>query len=81
MEEAEGILAGASQKAEAIIADAKSESAKIYNSMQDELDAVSKQMIEITKQQISNVVTTRLSKELAAHATADPQLLHEMMLK
>ncbi len=79
--EAEKMLSDARQKAELMVSEAKAESEKIYAAMQDELESISTQMLEITRQEVSNVVSAELGKELAAHATADPKVIHDMMLE
>ncbi|MGE4585887.1 MAG: hypothetical protein AB7D05_00930 [Mangrovibacterium sp.] len=91
-EEAERILAEAEKKAGKIVADsqeqakvilaeAKQESEQINSSLKAELQSISEQVIEITRQELNNVVSARASAELAKKLTADEGFLEELMLE
>jgi V/A-type H+-transporting ATPase subunit E len=79
--EAEKTIADANEKAEAMLAEAKNESERIYDSLKKELELVSKQIIEITKQQVNNLVTAKLSEKFASQVTDDPGFLKDMIFE
>ena len=63
--QAEKTIAEANLKAEAMLSGAKSESDKIYASLKAELQVISEQVIEITRQKVNSLVTAPAAQKLA----------------
>ncbi|WP_372775772.1 hypothetical protein [Mangrovibacterium sp.] len=79
--EAEKTITEANQKAEAMLSEAKSESESMYSSIKTELQAISEQVIEITKQNVTNLVTAQSSLKIAKEITGDPKLIKDLVLE
>ncbi|MCW0483475.1 hypothetical protein [Gaoshiqia sediminis] len=79
--EAEKTTTEANEKATAMLSEAKSESEKIYTSLKAELQAISDQVIEITKQNVTNLVTAHSSAKIAKEITSDPKFIKDLVLE
>lgn len=78
---AEKIVAESEQKARTIVAQAQEESEKIDQSLRAELQAVSEQVVEITRQELKNMVSAKASEALAKQLTRDDGFLRDLMLE
>ncbi len=80
-QEADKIIADAKEKADTLVTGAKSESEKMYRSMKTELKAVSQQVMEITRQNITNLLASNLSDNFTEGITGDFNLMKKMILE
>lgn len=80
-QKAEKITSEAQAKAEAIVSEAKSESEKINASLKSDLQSTKTQVIEIAKQEISNLITSQTSKSMAGKVADNEKFLKEMILE
>lgn len=78
---AEKIVATSEEQAKAILTEAKEETERINNSLRAELQAVSEQVVEITRQEIKNIVAAKASEDLARQLTDDSVFLKDLMLE
>ncbi|HKJ43723.1 MAG TPA: hypothetical protein VKA27_16620 [Sunxiuqinia sp.] len=78
---AEKITSDAQAKADAIVSDAKSESEKINASLKSDLQSTKTQVIEIAKQEVSNLITAETSKAMAGKVVDNEKFLKEMILE
>lgn len=78
---AERIVAESEEQAKAILSEAKQESEKINSSLRAELQSVSEQVVEITRQELNNMVSAKASGELAKQLTGDEDFLKELVLE
>lgn len=78
---AERIVAESEQQAKAILAEAQLETEKINNSLRAELKAISEQVVEITRQELKNLVSAKTSLALARQLTGDDDFLKDLMLE
>ncbi len=79
--QAEKTIAEANLKAEAMLSGAKSESDKIYASLKAELQVISEQVIEITRQKVNSLVTAHASQKMAKEITSDPEFIKDLVLE
>ena len=79
--EAQRRIEEAKEEANSIISQAKNESDKMYDSMKNELELVSQQVMEITRQNITNLVSSSLSDNFANGVTGDFDLMKNMILE
>ena len=80
-QKAEKIVSEASAKAEAILSDAKNESEKINASLKSDLQSTKVQVLEIAKQEVSNLITAQSSKAVADKVTDDAKFIKDMILE
>ncbi len=78
---AEKIVAVSEEQAEAILTEARQETEKINNSLRAELQAVSEQVVEITRQELKNMVSAKASEALAKQLTSDHDFLTDLVLE
>lgn len=78
---AEKIVAAAEEQAEVILTGAQEETQRINNSLRAELQAVSEQVVEITRQELKNMVSAKASEALAKQLTGDHDFLKDLMLE
>lgn len=78
---AEKIIAASEEQAKAILTDAQEETERINNSLRAELQTVSEQVIEITRQELKNMISAKASEALAKQLTADQDFLKDLMLE
>ena len=80
-EKAEKITSDAQAKADKIISEAKSESDKINASLKSDLQSTKTQIIEIAKQEVSNLITAETAKVMAGKVADNEKFLKEMILE
>ncbi len=78
---AERIVAASEEQAKAILTEAQEETERINNSLRAELQAVSEQVAEITRQELKNMVSAKASEALAKQLTGDHDFLKDLMLE
>lgn len=78
---AERIIADSEEQAKAILNEAQLESGKIDASLRAELKAISEQVMEITRQELKNLVSAKTSQALARQLTGDEAFLKDLMLE
>lgn len=79
-QKAEKITSEAQAKADAIVSEAKSESEKINASLKSDLQSTKIQVVEIAKQEVSNLITAQTSTVVADKITDNTKLLSDMVL-
>lgn len=78
---AEKIVAASEDQAKAILTEAQQETERINSSLRAELKAVSEQVIEITRQELNNMISAKASNALAKQLTGDQDFLKDLMLE
>ncbi len=78
---AEKIVAASEEQAKTILTEAQEETERINNSLRAELQAVSEQVVEITRQELKNMVSAKASEALAKQLTSDHDFLKDLMLE
>lgn len=79
--EAEKTIADAKEKASLLTLEAAQQAEQIDASVKAELQAISEQIIEITRQKITNLITARTSENIADRLTSDESLIKEMIME
>lgn len=78
---AEKIVAASEEQAKAILTEAREETERINNSLRTELQAVSEQVVAITRQELKNIVSAKASEALAKQLTEDHDFLKDLVLE
>ncbi len=79
--EAEKTVADAREKARMMLEEAQTEAQQMNAALKAELQSVSEQVIEITRQKVNHLVTAKTSKTIARQLTGDPVFVKDMVLE
>jgi len=80
-EKAAGLINDAQQKADNTIQEAERKSQEIYQGIKDELQSISKQVLAITKEKITESIVTDASKKLSETLLDDKDFLKSIILE
>lgn len=78
---AEKTIAASEEQANAILTAARQETERMNQSLRAELQAVSEQVMEITRQELKNMVSAKVSEALAKQLTSDHGFLTDLVLE
>ena len=80
-DKAKQIVLEATRKAESSIENAKKEADKINKSLKEELQTASEQVISITKQELSDDISGKISGMLSSEIIASPELISQLAIE
>lgn len=80
-EKAAGLINDAQQKADNIILEAERKSKEIFQGLKEELQSISKQVIAITKQKITDSIVTDSSKKITKVLLDDKDFIKSLILE
>lgn len=80
-EKANGLINNAQQKADNIILEAEGKSKEIYRGLKEELQSISKQVIAITKQKITESIVIDTSQTISKKLLDDKDFMESLILE